>query len=542
MSISKHALEEILYNISKKDLIKASLVLDHFDHISVKEQQRILFELNKCDDDFAIPLMVSLWSKGGQAVEQFATLEETILSKAMNSPQVIIKYLTEDSPKLPSYVKLAGALRLQEATPLLIKILAATTDQRTMRETLKALGEIGNPDATNAVSEFLYVDIDDLMFTAIQALGHIGTPPAMQRLAEFFGKSEETDIFILDIFAELQNEVALQKLNETLLSHSAALRNYSKGKLVTIGTKAIPLLSDNLFKNSPDLQILSLNILGETGDASAAAPVRKLLNTQPKDANIRFAAYETLATLPVRKGDYVLAGGLTDSDEGVRLAATKAINNNLDDVLMAGIRNMVGRQDNEARMICRVIMDAQAQNIFQGLIEEPFFRETATDYLGGAAPDDTKNYFLQTLEESGHQKITEAILHRAQETAEPKTAKIRIAAVDDSRMILSVYRTVLNQLGYEPILFQNPEEALVWLASDKPRLLCTDLNMPEMTGIELIEKIRQRYSKEELPVVLVTTQGDGNFKRSATQAGANAILAKPFDAEKLGSAVDELLT
>jgi len=541
MVLSEHALGEILQNIANKDLIKATLVLEHFEHIDLKEQQRILFELNKCGDEFAIPLMVTLWSMGGRSVEQFATLEETIISKAMNSPRVIIKYLAVASPKQRYYAQLAGDLRLQEATPVLISILAASTDRPVMRASLRALGEIGSPEAINAISEFLYADSEELVFPAIQALGRIGTPVAMERLAEFLGRHEEADLLILDIFAEVSSEVALHKLNDMLLSHSTALRNYSKDKLAAIGVKAVPLLVDNLFRNNPDLQIHSLNVLGLIGDADTAKPVRKLLNTQPKDANVRFAAYETLASLPIRKGDYVLAGGLADPDASVRLAATRAINNNLDEVLLAGIKNMIRRGDRDSSMICRAIVDALAKNIFLGLMEESFFKAAVLDYLGGSAHQDTRTFFLQVLVEADWDDLAEAILQRVEATAPGAADKVRIGAVDDSRMILSVYRTVLNQLGYEPVLFDNPEEALEWLAGDRPRLLCTDLNMPQMTGIELIEKVRQRYDKEELPIVLVTTQTDANFNRSATQAGASAIIAKPFDAEKLGGVITSLI-
>jgi len=56
-----------------------------------------------------------------------------------------------------------------------------------------------------------------------------------------------------------------------------------------------------------------------------------------------------------------------------------------------------------------------------------------------------------------------------------------------------------------------------------------------MTGLDFIRNVRTRYAKEELPVVLVTTQDDRKDNEEAMGAGANAILRKPFDAASLAA-------
>jgi HEAT repeat protein len=81
--------------------------------------------------------------------------------------------------------------------------------------------------------------------------------------------------------------------------------------------------------------------LGEIGDASAIGPIRKLLDNHPRDANIRFAAYEALGLLPMERGAYALAAGLTDPVGNVRAAAARAVNGAFSEVLAAGVKNMV---------------------------------------------------------------------------------------------------------------------------------------------------------------------------------------------------------
>ena len=72
-------------------------------------------------------------------------------------------------------------------------------------------------------------------------------------------------------------------------------------------------------------------------------------------------------------------------------------------------------------------------------------------------------------------------------------------------------------------------------------MVLTDLNMPDITGIQLTEQIRQHYSSEELPVIMVTTQNEATDNEAARSAGINDILHKPFNAESLGAAIKKEL-
>ncbi len=117
----------------------------------------------------------------------------------------------------------------------------------------------------------------------------------------------------------------------------------------------------------------TLNVLGEIGDESAIMPIRTLLNTVPRNPNVRFAAYEALALLPLRKGAYTLAAGLTDSEDHVCTAAARAIDRNFNEILAAGIKNMIRPQSDESRHIVKIIVNAQVDNIFLSLVNEDSF-------------------------------------------------------------------------------------------------------------------------------------------------------------------------
>ena len=469
---TQHALQEIQYNIEHKDLIKAQLVMDHFTQIDPTEQKEILKALYTAGDEFSIQVLSYLLVKDEECSDE-------------------IRY-----------------------------------------EILTNLGLLGNPSAIEAISEFLYVDNFEIIVAAIRAMGKIGTAEAIQHLSGFMGKDLKTDLIVLDVFASQQNEISLLKLNEALNAKSAQIRNHARVRLVSIGAKVIPILIDNLFGKDVDLQIISLNILQEIGDESAAKAVRKLINQKPSEPNVRFAAYETLANISVRKGDYVLANGLTDPDNSVRIAATKAIDGNLDPSLTNGVLNIFESSESEAEWISKAVIDTQAGNLFKGLMNSEKFINKATNYLSGDIDKDIKAFFVQLLKQEGKTELADEILLQTQKE---KTVKGRVCAVDDSKMILNIYRSIITELGYEAVLFSEPSKAIAWLMVEKPDFLCTDLNMPEITGVELIQQVRRRYSKEELPVFLVTTQDELQDNLSAKDAGVNEILQKPFNTEKIAS-------
>ena len=66
-------------------------------------------------------------------------------------------------------------------------------------------------------------------------------------------------------------------------------------------------------------------------------------------------------------------------------------------------------------------------------------------------------------------------------------------------------------------------------------MLLTDLNMPEITGIELTAQLRALYTPEQLPIVLITTQQDQTDQDTIYASGVSAILPKPFTVKQLGA-------
>ena len=536
----KDFIEELRFDIKANDLIKARLVMAHFDEIDAQTQKTALLEIAGGSSKFVIPLLVNLLADNPRIGETYPEIKELLYSKALDEPTTLATLLIREAKPVNRAVmaEVAGEIRLQSATPILLSIIEEEQDTKALRGAISALGMIGDPTATTPISEFLYSGDLDLILTAIQALGQLGTPTAIQRLAEKLGSDKDLDYMILNVFAYSQEPEAIERLNAALSAQMAHLRNAAKRHLTDLGRKAVPVLINNLRYDDPDLLIHTLNVLGDIGDESAIPPIRKLLHNEPRDPNVRFAAYEALGKLPVAKGAFALAQGLNDPVDNVRAAAAKAIDHNYTTVLAAGIKNMIRDEDSAERSISRTLIDAQCETIFLDLVQEEHFCDFAVEYLTHRAHADVRHHFAELLRKNGGPEIAARI--EAQVDTRAKAA-LKVFAVDDSKMILNIYRSVLHNLGCEPVLFEYPAKAIEEARRTKPDLIFTDLNMPDISGVELTAEIRKHYGKGQLPIIMVTTQNECQDNDAARAAGVNAILHKPFNEGALRRVMEEQL-
>ena len=537
---AEHFIEELRFDLKTKDMIKARLVLAHFNQIDPATQKLALAELGHGPTDFVLPLLAGLLATQPQLAESHPEIKEVLFSKALDDPTALSRLLIREVKPAHRVVlaEVAGEIRLESATPVLLSILNEEQDEKVLRGAINALGMIGDASATTPISEFLYSGSVELIIAAIQALGQLSTPTALQRLADKLGSDKDLDYMILDVFACSQEPEALERLNVLLSAQHAHLRNAGKQHLIDIGAKAVPVLIRNLHFDDPDLLIHSLNALGAIGDESAIAPIRKLLHNEPRDANVRFAAYEALGMLPTAKGAFALAQGLHDPVENVRAAAAGAIDRNYNTVLAAGIKNMIRDEADDERPISRTIIDTECAAIFLDLIQEEGFSEYAVRYLSRKAHADTRNYYRDLLRANG---CSEIVARMESQLCEPVRKALKVFAVDDSKMILNIYRSILHKLDCEPILFEFPAEAIEQVQKHNPDLIFTDLNMPEISGVELTKAVRQWFSKAQLPIIMVTTQNECQDNESAHAAGITDILHKPFTEDTLRNAMQKHL-
>ena len=354
-------------------MIKAKLVLDCLHNLDAQNSNQILSELKRHGGDVAIPLLVHLAVRHNALYAIQPSLHKSLVEKSAQSPDIILDRIEEAGEEQYCYIRIAGETRLEAAAERLHKLLKNTSDPKVIQAVVYALGNLACAPAVDDIGEFLLSDAQELIHAAIEALQKIGSDRAVQFLCNCLGMDQRVDLPILDALGEIQSERCIQTLIQTLASHTAYIRNHGKSILVKLGTKSIPLLIGSIASDNIDMQIHALNVLQEIGDEKAVDPIRQLLNGQPTDANVRFAGYEALAGLPAREGDYVLATGLADVDESIRLATARLIDKRMDDTVHAGVKNMINQKDAEAVRIIKAVVDAETKMLFLNLLDSVFF-------------------------------------------------------------------------------------------------------------------------------------------------------------------------
>lgn len=112
--------------------------------------------------------------------------------------------------------------------------------------------------------------------------------------------------------------------------------------------------------------------------------------------------------------------------------------------------------------------------------------------------------------------------------------------VDDSRVVRKVARRIAEDLGFECTEAEDGQKAYEACQARMPDAILLDWNMPVMSGIEFLEKLRQMENGQSPKVVFCTTENDMSQIQKAIAAGANEYIMKPFDSEIIQSKFSQI--
>jgi two-component system chemotaxis response regulator CheY len=117
----------------------------------------------------------------------------------------------------------------------------------------------------------------------------------------------------------------------------------------------------------------------------------------------------------------------------------------------------------------------------------------------------------------------------------------QVLTVDDSASVRQMVSFTLRNAGYGVAEAGNGREGLEKARGQKFELVITDLNMPEMDGIEMIQGMRQLPGYSFTPILMLTTESQAEKKDAGRKAGATGWIVKPFQAEQLIAVVQKLV-
>ena len=118
--------------------------------------------------------------------------------------------------------------------------------------------------------------------------------------------------------------------------------------------------------------------------------------------------------------------------------------------------------------------------------------------------------------------------------------KVRVLVVDDSASVRQMVSLTLKDAGYSVIEACDGKDALGKLTGPVD-MIVTDLNMPNMDGIELIRAVRATAGYKFVPIVMLTTESQASTKEEGKAAGATGWIVKPFKPDQLLAVAKKLL-
>jgi two-component system, OmpR family, alkaline phosphatase synthesis response regulator PhoP len=120
---------------------------------------------------------------------------------------------------------------------------------------------------------------------------------------------------------------------------------------------------------------------------------------------------------------------------------------------------------------------------------------------------------------------------------DPKT----ILVADDETHILNVVSLKLRNAGFRVLCARDGQEALELAHQERPDLLITDHNMPQLSGLELCQKLRGDARFDKMPAIMLSARGFQLEESDTAASGIVMMISKPFSPRQLLTAVDQVL-
>ncbi len=116
---------------------------------------------------------------------------------------------------------------------------------------------------------------------------------------------------------------------------------------------------------------------------------------------------------------------------------------------------------------------------------------------------------------------------------------IKIVVADDSGTMRIMFKQILNKAGYENLVMAvNGADGLEKVKMEKPDLVISDWNMPQMDGLEFLQALRKMDEFKTLPFIMATAQSDKAQQITIKEAGGNGHVPKPFDEAQISKAIE----
>ncbi len=168
---------------------------------------------------------------------------------------------------------------------------------------------------------------------------------------------------------------------------------------------------------------------------------------------------------------------------------------------------------------------------------------------GGEIWNDPQNKYSNSISLTlpiltGHLILENKLKYEVQFISEKKTSlPFTILAVDDELINLEILKNIFNNYNYHLISLTNGFEAIELIENEIiPDIILIDIEMPEINGFELTSLVRKRYSIEEIPIILISSNTWNEDRSKVFQFGANDIINKPYNVQEMMIRINTFVT
>lgn len=116
-----------------------------------------------------------------------------------------------------------------------------------------------------------------------------------------------------------------------------------------------------------------------------------------------------------------------------------------------------------------------------------------------------------------------------------------ILIVDDAKSMRGLVAITLQGAGYDVVDACDGLDALQKIENQKVHMVISDLNMPNMDGIEMIKSLKANPKYKFLPIIMLTTESEDSKKKAGQMAGAKAWIVKPFKPDTILNVVKKII-
>lgn len=519
---------DLLKEFSQKDMIEQIMVLDE-----IKETKQVE----------AVAGLLDLYAQPGldQAVDEMVYY--ALFELLAGQPQLLSAGLGHESARVRLLcLRRVGEDGNREMVPALLAFMAKETDAELLAESIRAVGLLKDPESISGLLPYLRHENAAVAAFTVQVLGESGDPRGRSALIELvkandptireFGDCDFLTAQALTNLGHFVDEVAIGFLIANIHHPAPAFRRVVTSVLAGMGKAVLPALEQCLRQGDRDERIMAANVIGWTGLRQGADILTNILDDPAGlETNLAFAIYEALGRIPSMRSMTALADGLAEEEPLLLVAVVTALNDLCNPGVIKTLLALIDQGGAQAERVVQTIVTVRAVKLFAELYPQERAAELLLAAILASKDEEAIETFRAELAAMSGERPA-ADRERLQFTA-PAVKGKRVLAADDSKAMLFFYKGAAAEMGIELLTAMDGKEALDCLVGGQcVDLLVTDMNMPNMDGVELARQLRAKEEYAKLPILMATTESEKGQADLARAAGVDDFISKPFSREQ----------